>query len=327
MDLNALFWRSEGETFFQRFHHWTNILDPTLLFSSNADIENARKHLQDTGENITESLQDKKIKKAWYLSLASVHTGTGDTIPVAYRPPAFLVCTAPLVIASFLPYRGTKHAFLWQFIFHTYVAGFTLANGNSKKEANENAPEKMKELPYKQFFLSTGAVLYSATLGALPQFFMARFKPQSSFVQGLIKYCIPGPVTAFCCAFNVMVIRSTEFESGIEVMDSKGNVIGVSQRAGEKAVKETALSRAAMFCTAIWIPDLTLFCLRRKSFLLQNPLFLNPLRSLAMISILGAMVPVSFSWLPQIGKIKRSDLEPELVSSTEETEFFFNKGL
>lgn len=35
-------------------------------------------------------------------------------------------------------------------------------------------------------------------------------------------------------AFTVVVVRSPEFENGIEVMDSNGKVVGVSQKAGEK---------------------------------------------------------------------------------------------
>ncbi|KAF4791188.1 hypothetical protein TURU_132767 [Turdus rufiventris] len=60
-------------------------------------------------------------------------------------------------------------------------------------------------------------------------------------------------------AFTVAMVRSPEFDNGIEVMDRNGKVIGVSKKAGEK--------------------------------------------------------------------IKRADLEPEILTSTEETEFFYNRGI
>lgn len=35
-------------------------------------------------------------------------------------------------------------------------------------------------------------------------------------------------------AFTVAMVRSPEFDNGIEVMDRNGKVIGVSKKAGEK---------------------------------------------------------------------------------------------
>ncbi|XP_044295776.1 sideroflexin-4 isoform X2 [Varanus komodoensis] len=325
MDLNAEFWRTEGQTFSQRFLHWLSILDPGYLFASYAKIENARALLART-ENITESLQDKKMKEAWNLSLGSVHPGTGDIIPALFRPTAFPLCSTTLLLFSLLPHRRENQA-IWQFIFHSYLVGFGFANGNSEKRTNKNGPENVKEYPYKELLFSSGTVLFSAFCGTFPHFVINHIKPQRPSVQLLFKYIIPGPLTATLAAFNLTVIRTRELEEGIEVMDSKGKVIGVSQRAGIKAVEETALSRAALFGTAILVPDLILLCLRRAFLALQNPLVFNPLRYGALVFIYGAVIPVSFSWMPQIGTIKRSVLEPEIASSTEETELFYNRGL
>ncbi|EMP31688.1 Thioredoxin-dependent peroxide reductase [Chelonia mydas] len=65
--------------------------------------------------------------------------------------------------------------------------------------------------------------------------------------------------TACLTAFNVMIVRGTECENGIEVMDKNGKVVGVSQKAGLK--------------------------------------------------------------------IKRDDLEKEILTSTEETVLFYNRGV
>ncbi|XP_003226693.2 sideroflexin-4 isoform X1 [Anolis carolinensis] len=326
MDLNLEFWRSEGKTFFQRFRHWADILDPLLLLASNEKIDNAKILLLNKGEKITESLEDKKLKEAWQLNLSSVHPGSGDTIPIALRPPAFLPLTAPLVVATSLLHRGNTQTFIWQYLFHSYIGGFTLANGNySGTEASDDATKKT--FPYKQLLVSIGAITYSACMGTLPHYLMLRYKPQSPSIQFLFRNVIPGPLTAILCAFNVTVIRSVEFENGIKIMDSKGKVVGVSQRAGEKAVKETALSRALLFGTAICIPDFMLHFLKRTSTALRNPFVWTPVRSIMMVSVLGAMIPVSFSLVPQVGKIQRNELEPEIISTTEETEFFYNRGV
>lgn len=327
MDWNLQFWSCEGQTFFQRFWHWADILDPFVLFSSTAEIEKSRELLQDSGLNITESLQDKKIKEAWKISLASVHPGTGDVIPTLFRPPAFLPFAAPLVVGTFLSQKGLRQTFLWQLLFHSYVGGFSLANGNSTRTETENVTTKANGSQYKQLLLCVGAVSYCACVGSLPRYLQTRYKLQGPPAQLIFTKIVPAPLTALLCAFNVMVIRGSEIENGIEIMDSNGNVIGLSQKAGEKAVRETALSRSAMFATALVIPDIALHFLQRTSVLLRNPLALTSLKSILMISLLGAMVPVSFSWKPQLGKIQRSELEPELVLDTEETDFFYNRGV
>ncbi|XP_034993869.1 sideroflexin-4 [Zootoca vivipara] len=324
MDLNWQFWRSEGQTFFQRFLHWVDILDATLLFIPNKDIPLSRALLPTSKENIAESLQDKKIREAWKLSLASVHPCTGETIPLLFRPPAFLPIYAPLVIVTLLPHRKAASAFICQFLFHSYIAGVTLANGNPPKQVEKKTTEMV--FSQKQLLLSVGAITYASCMGALPVYFVTRYQLSPSG-QRVFKNIIPGPLTALLCALNVMVTRSSEYENGIEVMDSQGQVIGMSVKAGEKAVEQTALTRGVMFGTAIFFPEVALQLLKRTSSLLRNPLVLNPLRSLLIVAVLGGMIPVSLSWMPPIGKIKTSDLEPEIAASTEETEVFYYKGL
>ncbi|XP_053160196.1 sideroflexin-4 isoform X5 [Hemicordylus capensis] len=258
MDLNFQFWRSEGETFLQRFCHWLDILDPLLLFPSYVEIDKSRMLLETSRENITESLQDNKLKKAWKLSLASVHPGTGDIIPPMFRPPGF---------CYFLIAQRSETSI--------YLAGVSVQTVTSH---------------HRDSLI----------------FFMC---------------------WTLLCMMNVMVIRSTELVSGIEVVDSNGNVIGLSRKAGEKAVKETAWLRAALFGTAVFIPDIAEHYLKRTRILLRNPHALPLLRLIMTTVIIGTMIPVSFSWEPQVGKIQRSELESEIVSSTEETELFYYRGI
>ncbi|XP_048361491.1 sideroflexin-4 isoform X2 [Sphaerodactylus townsendi] len=319
MDWNLQFWQSEGKTFPQRFYHWIDILDPLLLLKPTKEIERSRALLLTSGPDITESLQNEEIKAAGKLSLASVNPVTGNIIPTIFRPPAFLPVTAPLAFSIILSHKGAKQAFCCQALFHACTGGFNLANGS--------LTEDTKEFPVKQMLLSTGAVLYCAFVGALPHYIMTRYKVQNPSMQLFLKKILPGPLTAILCAFNVLVIRGRESENGIEIMDSKGSIVGVSQNAGEKAVRETALSRALLFGTAVCIPDVVLDYVKRTNVLRRNLFVLGPLRAVMMISILGLMIPVSFSWIPQLGTIQRSLIEPQIISSTEETEFFYSRGI
>ncbi|XP_005048773.2 PREDICTED: sideroflexin-4 [Ficedula albicollis] len=267
----------------------------------------------------SEPIQNNQTKQAFLLSLSSVHPDTDKIIPILFRPPAFMPITLPLVIVSSVQ-RQAKHSLFWQFVFHTYTTAFTLVNGNGTPKAEGYS------LQQKQVFLGLGAISYSACIGALPLAFANRYALKSPLMQLFVKKLLPAPLLGLMSAFTVAMVRSPEFDNGIEVMDRNGNVIGVSKKAGEKAVMETALSRAVLFGTTFFLPEVLMYFVQRARFV-KNPRALGPVRMFVIMSVLAGMLPVSFSMFPQCGEIKRADLEPEILTSTEETEFFYNRGI
>ncbi|NXH37267.1 SFXN4 protein, partial [Myiagra hebetior] len=319
MDANLRLWRAEGQSFLQRCLLWADALDPLLLLKSSNEIKRTRLLIQNNEKTLSEPIQNNQTKQAFVLSLSSVHPDTDKIIPVLFRPPAFLPITLPLVIVSSVQ-RQAKHSFFWQFVFHTYTAAFTLINGNGTPKAEEYP------LQQKQIFLGLGAVSYSACVGVLPLTFVNRYMLKSSLMQLAVRKLLPAPLFGLTSAFTVAMVRSPEFDNGIEVMDRNGKVVGVSKKAGEKAVMETALSRAVLFGTTFFLPEVLLYCVQRARFV-KNPRALGPVRMFVVMSVLAGMLPVSLSMFPQCGEIKREDLESEILSSTEETEFFYNRGI
>ncbi|NXB92678.1 SFXN4 protein, partial [Vidua chalybeata] len=317
MDANLRFWRAEGQSFFQRFLLWADALDPLLLFKSSNEIKRTRLLIQINEKTQNEPVQNNQV--FWTAVKSSVHPDTDKIIPVMFRPPAFMPITLPLVIVSSVQ-RHTRHSFFWQFVFHTYTTAFTLMNGNGTPKAEEYS------LQQKQMLLGLGAIFYSAFVGAFPLAFMNRFASKSLLMQFVVRKLLPAPLLGLTSAFTVAMVRSPEFDNGIEVMDRNGKVIGVSKKAGEKAVMETAVSRAVLFGTTFFLPEVLMHCVQRAR-LVKNPRALGPVRMFVIMSVLAGMLPVSFSMFPQCGEIKRADLEPEILSSTEETEFFYNRGI
>ncbi|XP_067417418.1 sideroflexin-4 isoform X3 [Emydura macquarii macquarii] len=290
-------------------------------WSGPKEIEKSRLLLETSVQNLKEPVQDEQVKQAMKISLSSVHPGTGNIIPVVFRSPAFLPIASPMFFASFIQHRGAKQTFIWQLLFHAYTAGFAIANGNAAAKAEEIT------LSEKRLLLTTGAISYAALLGTFPRYVMTKHRLTNPSVQMFFGRILPIPLLACLGAFNVLVARGTEYENGIEVMDKDGNVIGVSKKAGMKAVEETALSRGALFGAALLIPESLLYFIQGSNFLLKNPHALAPLRLLLMVSSIGVLLPVSFSVFPQLGEIKRDDLETEILSSTEETQLFYNRGV
>ncbi|NWZ21445.1 SFXN4 protein, partial [Asarcornis scutulata] len=210
--------------------------------------------------------------------------------------------------------------FFLQFAFHAYTTAFTVLNANGTTKDEDNS------LQQKQLLFGVGAVSYAALIGALPFIFMNRYTLKSPLTQLVVKKLLPVPLFGLTSAFTVVAVRSPEFENGIEVMDRNGKVLGVSKKAGAKAVKETALSRGVLFGTAFFLPAVLMHFVERSNFA-KTSRALASVRMLLITSVLAGMLPASLSMFPQCGEIKRADLEPEIVSSTEEAVLFYNRGI
>lgn len=135
------------------------------------------------------------------------------------------------------------------------------------------------------------------------------------------------PIAAQVSGMNVFASRSFENHRGIEVMDKEGHVVGHSRKAGRKAIKDTAKSRAVLFGTSALAPELFIHIFKRTRFYPQTLLSLVILRMSSTFFMMGLMVPVSFSMFPQIGQIQCSQLEEKIQSSTEEKELFYYRGV
>ncbi|KAG3263987.1 sideroflexin-4 isoform X2 [Ictidomys tridecemlineatus] len=291
MEPNVRFWIAERRSFVQRLLQWTELLDPTNLITSIEKIEKSRQLLFTSEDAYRFDVDDQRIKDAWKRSLSTVHPDSSRLIPILFRPAAFLPLTVPTVFLSMMPAKGMKSMILPQVSLYAYTTGFTMVNGN--------ASYLIPHLVQMKYHLDNPWIKR-----ALPIVFLAQ-------VSGM----------------NVFASRSLEPVQGIEVMDKDGNVIGRSRRAGRKAVRETAISRAVLFGTSAFIPEVFTYFFKRTQFFLQNPQSLWTLKLSCTLLVMGVMVPVSFSMFPQIGQIKYSKLEEEIQALTEETELFYNRGV
>ncbi|XP_069844233.1 sideroflexin-4 isoform X2 [Dipodomys merriami] len=294
MEPNLSFGIWERQSFVQRFLHWTELLDPTNLLISIERIEKSRQLLFTHEDAARNNLNDQRIKEAWKRSLSTVHPDSSRLIPAFFRPAAFLPLTAPMLFLSMMPAKG---------MMSTLV------------------PQRHHEA--ERVVLGTGAFSSSAFLGLFPYFVQIKYP----LINPLIKRALPIIFFAQVSAMNVFASRSLERIRGIQVMDKEGRVIGLSRKAGEKAVRETSISRAVLFGISALIPEIFTYFYKRTLFYLQNPWSLWTAKLSCTVLVMGLMVPVSFSMFPQVGRVQSRKLEEEIQSSTEETELFYNRGV
>lgn len=314
MDPNLLYWKSHGQSFLSRVKIWFDLLDPTLLISSDLEIQKAHSLLGNDEEQTA-----KQKHAAATVALSSVHSDSGEVLPIIFRPPALLPLSSPLVYAALMPHTTVKSALLCHFLVQSYFTGFNYVNRNTSKQE--------KEMSLNHTLLNIGTVSYTACAGALPQIIINRLRLSSPSVLNFCRTVLPVPLAALLAYFNLVTVRSEEPENGIKVFDSEGNAVGLSKAAGEKAVRETALSRAALLGTAAAGPNLLLALLQRTRFFQRRSLLLAPLRPFSVVFIFGVVVPVSFSLFPQLGTIKKENVEEELQASAVDGHLYYHRGL
>uniref|UniRef100_A0A671XMA8 Sideroflexin 4 n=1 Tax=Sparus aurata TaxID=8175 RepID=A0A671XMA8_SPAAU len=300
MDPNLLYWKSHGQSFYSRLKIWVNLLDPISLLSSDAEIQKARTLLE-SGET-----QNEK---------SSVHADSGAVLPLVFRPPG-------TVVGSFLPHVTVSPAVFWQLLLQSYSAGFNYANRNSSSEQG-------RKTSLVQLLSMAGTVSFATCAGALPQIFISRLGIKSAPIQNILRTILPLPLSAALAFFNVYTVRSEEYVNGIQVFDSNGNPVGFSKTAGEKAVMETALSRAALFGATAVVPNLLVFFvfLHKMAALQRYSWLVAPLRQMSTVFVMGLMIPVSFSLYPQLGTIKRKNIEKELSAGAPAGQLYYHRGL
>ncbi|XP_028323592.1 sideroflexin-4 [Gouania willdenowi] len=312
MDPNLLHWKSQEESFFRRLKIWLDLLDPTLLLSSDAEIQKANTLLR-SGEKLSE-----EDTSALSLSLSSVHAGSGEVLPLPFRPPAVFPVSGTLVVASFLPHRTVKPALFWQFLVQSYMAGFNHINRNRSLEKEGPRTTLNHQL------LMAGTVSVSTCAGALPQIFINRLRVTSPPIKTFCRFLLPIPLSAGLAFFNLLTIRHEEMDTGIQVFDDNGKPVGVSKAAGEQAVKNTALSRAVLFGTTAAVPNLMFLLLNSWRPFQRN---LTSYRHITVAFVLGLMIPVSFSLFPQVGTIQRENVEAELQGGALGEKLLYHRGL
>ncbi|XP_004375017.1 sideroflexin-4 [Trichechus manatus latirostris] len=315
MEPNVRFWTAERQSFVQRFLLWTELLDPTNLVISIEKIEKSRQLL--STEAARGNVEDKKIQEAWKKSLSTVNPDSSKLIPAPFRPAAFLPFTGPVVFFSMMPSKGIKSMILPQLSFYTYTTAFNIINGNSSYHHH----------PRESLLLGAGVIASSTFFGIIPHLAQMKYSLDNYLVRFLLRRVLPVLFIAQVSGMNVLASRSLEPTRGIKVMDKEGKVIGHSRRAGQKAVKETAISRTVLFGTSACVPEVLAYFFKRTQCFLQHPRSLWAVKLSCTILVMGLMVPVSFGMFPQIGQIQCSKLEEEIRSSTEETELFYNRGV
>ncbi|XP_065828245.1 sideroflexin-5-like [Oscarella lobularis] len=310
--------RFDQQTFWGRFRHFLDIVDPTTLFTSTKRLEECQTLLENYKQGaLPPAVTDKELWDAKKVVQAIIHPDTGEKILMPFRMSGFVPFGSPIVVGLLLPGQSLAKIIFWQWINQSHNACINYAN--------RNASQPTPTSKFIQGYL--GAVTSAVGIAAGLNVLVNRAKTLPPTQRILIQRFIPTPAVVTASTCNLLLMRMHEAGTGIEVYDKDKQVVGVSKVAAKEAIYQTALTRAFLPLPILVLPPIAMTVLERTRLLKNNPRLNLPFQVLTVTTAFAFALPLAISLFPQEGQIKRLALEKELQEKSSEEFLYYNKGL
>ncbi|NWR37750.1 SFXN5 protein, partial [Tachuris rubrigastra] len=308
-------------SFYGRFRHFLDIIDPRTLFVTESRLKEAVQLLEDYKHGtLPPGVTNKEVRlfasKGLFcakLFQAIIHPDTNETIFMPFRMSG-MVCA---VVGLLLPNQTLASTVFWQWLNQSHNACVNYANRNATKPS-----------PTSKFIQGyLGAVISAVSIAVGLNVLIQRANKFTPATRLLIQRFVPFPAVASANICNVVLMRHTELEEGIDVLDNNGNIVGSSRIAAKHALLETALTRVVLPMPILVLPPIIMSVLEKTSLLRSRPRMILPVQSLVCLAAFGLALPLAISLFPQMSEIETSRLEPEIAMATTSKTVIYNKGL
>uniref|UniRef100_A0A3Q4I9B8 Sideroflexin 5a n=1 Tax=Neolamprologus brichardi TaxID=32507 RepID=A0A3Q4I9B8_NEOBR len=288
-------------TFFGRFRHFLDVIDPSTLFVTEKRLRECVELLDHFKQGtLPLGVTDAQLWQAQKIKQAIIHPDTGEKILMPFR-------MSGSVVGLLLPNQTLASTVFWQWLNQSHNACVNYSNRNASKPAPASK--------FLQGYL--GAVTSAVSIAVSPS------KSCVDLFSRLITFKAVKTVGANVC--NVVLMRHSELSEGISVLDNNGNVVGTSRVAARHALLETALTRVVMPMPILVLPPLIMSALEKLPLLQRQKRLVLPVHSLVCLAAFGLALPLAISLFPQMSQVLH--LEPEIAMATDCKIVTYNKGL
>ncbi|XP_073411166.1 sideroflexin-5 isoform X1 [Dendrobates tinctorius] len=310
--------RFQQNTFYGRFRHFLNIIDPRTLFVTESRLKEAVLLLEDYKHGtLPPGVSNADLWAAQKIKQAIIHPDTSEKIFMPFRMSGYIPFGTPIVVGLLLPNQTLTSTVFWQWLNQSHNAGVNYANRNASKPS-----------PTSKFILGyTGAVVSAVSIAVGLNSLVQRANKFSPSTRLFIQRFVPFPAVASANVCNVVLMRHSELEDGIDVLDGSGQIVGSSRIAAKHALLETALTRVVLPMPILVLPPIIMSGLEKTSLLRTYPKLILPVQSLVCLAAFGLALPLAISLFPQMSEIETSRLEPEIAMNTTSRTVVYNKGL
>ncbi|XP_018583976.1 sideroflexin-5a isoform X2 [Scleropages formosus] len=305
-------------TFFGRLRHFLNVIDPRTLFVSESRLTESIRLLDDFKHGtLPPGVSDTQLWEAQKIKQAIIHPDTGEKIFMPFRMSGYVPFGTPIVVGLLLPNQTLGSTVFWQWLNQSHNACVNYCNRNASK------PTPTSKFLQGYVGAVTSAVSIAVGLNVLIEK-ASRFNPATRM---MVQRLVPFPAVASANICNVGLMRHSELEEGIDVLDTNGNVVGTSRIAAKHALMETALTRVVLPMPILLFPPIIMAFLEKLPLLQTHRRLVLPVHSLVCLAAFGFALPLAISLFPQMSQIEVSKLEPEIAMATDCKVVTYNKGL
>ncbi|KAM7168521.1 sideroflexin-5 isoform 3-T3 [Macrochelys suwanniensis] len=218
---------------------------------------------------------NKELWGAQKIKQAIIHPDTNEKIFMPFRMSGYIPFGTPIVVGLLLPNQTLASTVFWQWLNQSHNACVNYANRNATKPS-----------PTSKFIQGyLGAVISAVSIAVGLNVLVQRANKFTPATRLLIQRFVPFPAVASANICNVVLMRHTELEEGIDVLDSNGNIVGSSRIAAKHALIETALTRVVLPMPILVLPPIIMSILEKLRHLdwSQKLQWLLPVRWLSTI--------------------------------------------
>lgn len=319
--------RYDLSTYRGRVLHTIQITDPRTLLTTAADLDKARSVISQYRTNPKIPLSDQ-VWHAKKVLDSTVHPETGQPIFLPFRMSCFVLTNLVVTAGMLTPNLGTRGTVFWQITNQSINVAFNYAN------ANKSSPLSTTQIA--QSYLLAVAASCGVAIGLR----QAVTKIRAPGTRELAGRLVPFVAVAGAGALNVLLMRSGELRTGIDVFDGAAAAdgeqgerksLGKSQRAALTAISETAASRVLNSSPIMVIPPIILLAIQRKTSLLHKyPRLGLPLNLLSIFVTSIVALPLAIAVFPTTETIALEKLEDGVQARAKRENarhIVFNRGM
>lgn len=310
--------RFDQNTFFGRFRHFLDVIDPSTLFVSKERLQESVELLERFRQGtLPAGVTDAQLWQAQKIKQAIIHPDTGEKILMPFRMSGFIPFGTPVVVGLLLPNQTLMSTIFWQWLNQSHNACVNYCNRNASKPTSAG----------KFFQGYLGAVTSAVSIAVGLNLVLQRARRFTPTTRLLVQRFIPFPAVASANVCNVVLMRHSELSEGVSVLDEEGNVVGVSKVAARHALLETALTRVVLPMPILVLPPMIMAVLEKLPLLQNRRRLVLPVHSLVVLAAFSLALPLAISLFPQMSQISVHRLEPEIAMATDCRVVTYNKGL
>ncbi|KAK1332969.1 hypothetical protein QTO34_006500 [Cnephaeus nilssonii] len=301
--------RFQQTSFYGRFRHFLDIIDPRTLFVTERRLREAVQLLED--------YKHGTLRPGVTNEQAILHPDTNEKIFMPFRMSGYIPFGTPIVVGLLLPNQTLASTVFWQWLNQSHNACVNYANRNATKPS-----------PASKFIQGyLGAVISAVSIAVGLNVLVQKANKFTPATRLLVQRFVPFPAVASANICNVVLMRYGELEEGIDVLDGDGNLVGSSRIAARHPPLPTTLSRMVLPMPILVLPPIVMSMLEKTALLQARPRLLLPVQSLVCLAAFGLALPLAISLFPQMSEIETSQLEPEIARATSSRTVVYNKGL